>query len=379
MANAYFKNSALLLPEYVPPTAWSQQSPFGTINHGLFDAVNEITTWVGTIKWADEDASSKTLSKIHVRVGASTLVGTITWTIEGIAAGNPPVGNGTVNGDSTTTVDPGTGVLNPTWAGGTPPEITHGTDICIQAEITSYTSGSITFLGSDAQDDKGQFPTLGYSGAGITQAMPLIMLEADDGVFGVLDYCIYYTDSSNAETVPNTGTDEYGCLIKVPVPVVVDAFVFHGRATSSSSVSGVMRLYSDPLGTPAAVASVTIPEGSAYIQGAAASNNRIGIIPLASPVTLAKDTNYAVCIQNTSPVSGNIILNSLTVGAVAHWDAFCSYRPIGLTRDRTSDSSPAFTQNSLKAYSLGLVARGFNDGTGGTGTSAPRALPLVYR
>jgi hypothetical protein len=117
-----------------------------------------------------------------------------------------------------------------------------------------------------------------------------------------------------------------------------------------------------------------------YLTGSSTSATRCTIIPLGTQITLTKDTEYAVTLQNIATASANLITNSWSVASATHWNPFMYYPSSSVTRDRTDDSSPSFTQDTLKIYSMGLVIDAIDDGSGGSSSSVSRGnIPVLWK
>lgn len=190
-----------------------------------------------------------------------------------------------------------------TMSAGTPFTVNHGDliSICFHLDTSSGSPAVRIRANSFAQ---GSFPcstlvTSGptYAGAGA----PIAVLTFDDGTIGWLEGSFIHSQASS-ETIGNTNL--YGNIVRMPFACKVDAIA--ALLASAGSTDWDFGFYSTPLGTPAAVSG-----GVVSVDPNVSSAGRTFIIPLASEITLAPGTDYALAIKQNSATAITAIWNDV--------------------------------------------------------------------
>jgi hypothetical protein len=150
----------------------------------------------------------------------------------------------------------------------------------------------------------------------------------------------------------STNPDERGMLFQVPVPCEVDAMIWTGAIAGATS-DFTMTLYSDPLGTPTALASVAI-----LAEQLSDTTNGATIVNIPSEIALADNTTYCVAVKATG--AGNI---SPITGVFSN-ESYRVFVPGGTTLAKATrnNGAGAFTAESpaVTMYGIGVRMSAFN-------------------
>lgn len=132
------------------------------------------------------------------------------------------------------------------------------------------------------------------SGAGNTKSLanPMITIESDDGTLGWFAGATFAKKLNQVVFDVDDTPDEYANVFKLPVKVEVNAL--GGIINCGSSADYELILYGDPLGTPNALATVSVT--SALTNPASGYTE----FQLSSPITLERDVYYAVSARPTT-------------------------------------------------------------------------------
>lgn len=150
-------------------------------------------------------------------------------------------------------------------------------------------------------------------------SIPNIVIEFDDGTLGfIVDSHVTSTGALSTATAFNSGStpDEHCNIIRPAGPVKVD-MLWAILNISSSSADFEMILYSDPLGTPSAIANGTVTVDANQLQATGAI--RMARFGLPANISLAANTDYAVAIRPTT--ANNVSVYHYDVAATTHWKA----------------------------------------------------------
>ena len=186
---------------------------------------------------------------------------------------------------------------------------------------------------------------------GAQTAIPIAVIEFDDGTFGIIDESWITSTAALASTIQFSSSstpDEY-CLIFTPeAPFTVDAL----RAlvdVNTGTADFELILYSDPEGTPAVIETLTIDSNQLTSLVA-----RIIYDTLATPRELSAGVKYAVAIRPTTTNAIDIV--TFNVAAAGHWlgHAFGANGYLGSRSNQTG----AFTPDLLKRPMLGMRKSG---------------------
>jgi hypothetical protein len=192
------------------------------------------------------------------------------------------------------------------------------------------------------------------------------LIQFDDGTIGTIHADPMYSqpnlfsaDGATSEAFNSSSNpEERGMLFQLPWDCKIDAFYFRATAAASGDMSLI--LYSDPLGTPVAQQTLTVPAKSWGDASTTAVNMRI----LASEYQLAKNTNYGLIVKATG--SGNITQACWTL-----WDQ--THRALwpggtNLYKITRHGGSGAFTAEVTKVtyYKMGIRISALPDAAGAT-------------
>jgi hypothetical protein len=293
------------------------------------DAAGEKFAMIGHVFWADKSGSAKTFSTsstISVKFGSVTFADastTLRIGIQDVATSTvtltQPDGTFDVYADiagnsGTITSSDDNIVKTLTMTTGTK-SITHGDLIAVVLDLTARAgSDSLQILGNYSESNVLRPISVNDIGSGwadlsvSTAAQPLVMLIANDGTRGILKGGVFHKAGATYPLQASTNPNRRGLIFQVPFACKVDSLCFVGAAASASA-DGSLKLYSTPLGTPTALATVSLLGE----QMNNSVNERPGIYGLASEVELSADTDYAVIVEGTGTADitiGYIEMNS---------------------------------------------------------------------
>jgi hypothetical protein len=203
-----------------------------------------------------------------------------------------------------------------------------------------------------------------------TEAIPNVVLTFSDGTLGTLEGAGVFTVAGTPTVFSDsTNPDERGAIFQVPWDCKVDALWANIGITDASSEFTVT-LFSDPLGSPTPIDSVSVVADQLGITGIQSPN----IFPLGAEATLTKDTEYAVAIRATGSSNIRMVLN--TVASATYWtltpgNSTC----YTVTRD---GGSGAFGGTTTTRYSAGVRISSLHDGAGGGGAKPYGLQPISY-
>jgi hypothetical protein len=355
------------------------------IEDAVLDAAGEAEHMVGAIVWAD--GGSHTISaagggSITFQVGAATITfadagTTIEVSIQDLdATGNPAHGNGTkdVYGTLTGGTDTLTALATKTvdMTSGTK-TIADGDHVAVVIQMTAR-GGTDLVRVRCLNPDWGVFPANSFEAAGggswsLSQRFPHIKITADDGTLGTIDGCFWFVSAASVGVTWDnaTTTKEYGNIFQLPFPVTVRGFWLWLEMEATTTDIDV-HIYSDPLNVGAGVTSL----GSATLVGTECvrlTTNQWIVLPLATPITLSKDVDYAMVVSPTT--TGDVSFSSFNVDAQADWDLHdLGSNCYGVSRDTIASTTPfASVASGVRRYGIGLIVSAFDDGAGGSGTT----------
>jgi hypothetical protein len=253
--------------------------------------------------------------------------------------------------------------------------ISHGDYIAIVFDMTARAGSdqvNIIYNNWSTNNPFGQRPgTVTFNGstwANAAQNYPYCYITFDDGTLGIIDFMYPLSTIWQVGTTEgwsdSSNPDERGCLFQTPWDCKVDGFAWGNAGSYGANSDGVWTLYSDPLGTPTSLASVTI-------NGESMAGSSIGFLVnclFASDVELKASTNY--CLAYKANGSGNVTL--ATYKLLNSNASLRNFAPGGSTliKATRNNSSGSFTAESpgVTVYGLGIRISEFNpDATGGGG------------
>lgn len=375
MAFVAIPDSHLLVPSWIATDNGNDTNARNISFSNVIDATGEQWHLIGKIIWeGGQPGDTKVISTVGGKIGWNC--SGLTWATLGsvlrvgiqdvsLTAGPPPRGDGTwdtyyeyVQGTSSPTVSAWntTGLM----AVGSK-TVTYGDLIAIVFDITVAGTDKVNMSGY------GNFPNSGYptmiaytSGTTYSQVgAPNCIIVADDATTCWLDLAPVLASSGLLNyNVGTAGADEYGSLITLPVATKIDAlWAKAGIATNTDTYQ--LLLYSDPLGTPTVLETLTV---DGHQIGAA---NRATFVSGFLPAyrTLAANTQYAVTVRplGTSNVSLSFVDVSVNAHLASHpWGKNC------YTVKRL-DNTGVFTAVDTRRVQCGVRVSHIDDGAGGAG------------
>jgi len=189
--------------------------------------------------------------------------------------------------------------------------------------------------------------------------VPLMLITFDDGTVGYFDQTAFVGATNSEGYQDATNPDERGLIFQLPFACQFDAFKAYLLSVRSNS-NLTFTLYSDPLGTPTSIGSVT--ETGNHMNTVNFGNGWIGL-PLTTPVTLTPNTDYCVALK-VNP-GDDIALGYSSIANAAHRALF----PAGTTIKKATRNNltGAFTAESpaLTMYNMGVRLSAFDIGSAG--------------
>lgn len=341
---------------------------------GTIDAATEKLAFIGHVKWSDNPTAAKTVgasSKIHFRTGAATFADAGTNLRIGLqdvstASGPPVQPDGTfdvyadVAGNSGLITSSDDSVLKSiTLSTSGSKSVAQDQLIAIVFEMTARGGTDSLGLTNFYSIDRTNLPTsLVYIGSWavvtINGSVPNVMLEAEDGTFGILRGAMYIAHGGQHSFASTSTPDEYALLFQVPYACKVDAVILATGNTSATADFSLV-LYSTPTGTPTALATVSVLGEHLSNQ----SDDRYMIVPLGAEYGLQPNTDYAIAMQSTG--AGNAILGYFDIGNAAHRTA----NGLGSCRQGTrTNATGAFSETTTRIPLIGVQISALDDGAG---------------
>lgn len=304
---------------------------------------------------------------------------TVTWAnggttmdvgIQGVAAAAGPVsqpdgtfgvkrtltgGDGTVTGSATkvTAMTGGSGSST----------ISHGDLIAVVWDMTARAGADSIVISHGGNGGSGLPNNNLFTAAAwrTTQGrLPNVVITSDDGTLITIDDTIPFVTAAVETYADATNPDERGLLFQVPWDCKISALRGLLGITDNAS-DYTITVYSDPLGTPASVASVTVLAD----RGAVAAGDRQQRFPLAAEVSLTANTDYVIAVRANGTT--NTRLASITLMDQAHR----ALQPGGTTVKKATrnNGSGAFTAEATPTtmYFLSVEISSVNATGGASG------------
>lgn len=230
--------------------------------------------------------------------GASTLdIG-----IQDVSTGSGPVVNpdGTFDVKRTLT---GSGLTTAAWntiamtGGSGSKTIAHGDLIAVVWDLTARAGSDsvvlqgpdLTMLGTSSSSHR---PTSAYHNAtawAIANVLPNVIITFDDGTLGTINDALPFSSMTTDGGTSASNPDEWALLFQSPWDLKIDAY---GMVCGAETAAGdlTLSLYSDPLGTPTVLDSLTV------LAEQLAANfvyKWVGTL-LTAEIQLTKNTDYAI-------------------------------------------------------------------------------------
>lgn len=353
---------------------WDLDGAFGS---SAIDATGEKYTVIGYVH-LEANSGSKVISaagggSIGFRTSSCTFANgatTVDVGIQDVTAGPPIQPDGSFDVKITLTGGGG-GIVTTAWntvsmTGGTGTKtIADGDLIAVVFDMTARGGADAVNFNGPGLNDNTLFP-LTLLNTGVWAAANRwqgILITFDDGTHGLLEGALPFSTGAEEGYMASTNPDERGMKWTQPFTCKVDGF--WGAIGNSFSADGdlELKLYSDPLGTPALVDSIVLDGGML----GDSTTVRASSFSLGNEVDLIKGTVYGLTMLATG--TANAEIRSFTMGSTA-WNKFS---PAGTTFVKISrnDSTGAFTAESpaLTMYAIAVRVSQIDDGdgTGGGG------------
>lgn len=356
---------------------WVELNALPTAVDITIDAANEYAHINGYCV-LEGKSGSKTISsaggKIHFLVGAATITFSDASTnlrvgIQDMStSGVPGRGDGTfdvyddlVGGTDTLTA---TTWKTVTMSSGSK-TISHGEKISVVIGMTAR-GGTDSMKVRGASTPSGlasQFPNSTFESGGsfsATAQIPNIVIEFDDGTLGTLlgSWVTSTGALSTTTSFDNASTpDEYCNILRWQYPVNVFGISVQVRPEANASDLELI-LYSDPLGTPSAIETVTVTAANFH----STASVRSAFVALSTVRSLSANTDYAVAIRPTS--ANNISIATHDVNAAAHWNTMDMGDECYMAT-RTNQTGAFSGTTTQRVFGLSVCLCGFGDDAGG--------------
>lgn len=344
------------------------------------DAAGESVAFIGRLYLSSGPGTSKVLSsaggKVFLRAGSS-----ITFANGGtnLRVGIQDVTAGGVNDDSwagepqadlvggTDTITAAS-VLNVPIESGSR-TIAHGDMLAVVAEMTTragadtvgFTANPIATGAVDlfnfpySAADTGSGPVIS---ANQTDIMGCVIIF-DDGTIGVLGYdsfpVVLGANTFNSGSTP----DEYALIFQVPFRCSISGILGVFEPTNTSANFELI-LYSDPLGTPTVVDSITVVAAKA----GAATTSFCSDYPLTVGAELTPGVDYAIALRPTTANDITVRILSLGTGNAAIRGALGLGAATMYQATRTNNTGAFGSADTVTIPLLGIRVRSFDDGAG---------------
>jgi hypothetical protein len=349
-------------------------SPGYTMSNLTLDAATEKVVCVGRL-WLADRGSSKAFSsagaKIYWQSGSPTVfanaatnlrIGLQDMDAADTSIPGQPDGTFDVYDDLVGATDTITSTTTQTTTMSSGSKtLSHGDLIAVVFDLTAR-GGVDSVLVQGVATTTATFPWIGlFTASWAVQNMaPNIALEMDDGTLGLLDgtFPIFHSSGNTVTFGSVSSPNEYGIIFQVPFNCKIDA-VRMVCAHNNGSADAEVILYSDPLGTPAAMHTYTID--ASFQQN---SVNRPQVYPFGAEIELQANTDYAVTYKPTTATS-------ISLG---RWDINTGPDTLlqligGPNLRQGSRASGAFTESTSFVPWIDVRISSVHDGTGGGGSS----------
>lgn len=304
----------------------------------LMDALNEVVQVVGTVRLTGKAASVSfdTNSKILWRTGTAgtyTAGDIITIGVQDVDATNGPPGRGDGVFDCSTTINCNT-LANATTQSTAmttgSKTISHGDQIAIVFQLTTFTAASIKMQGLAATAVLGQ--SAGYPISNLNNTLPgvvpmplLLDFEGDGTVLGFIDVMEVAPIESFGTAVTFGSGTEHGMAFVAPATCKIDGFKIVGNVTAST-VNTTLTLYKN-LVSPTSVATLAVIDGNSV-----GANNVTREFKIAfPPQTLDGSSTYSILL---GPSGNSLTLVPAVFNAINHASDFFGFSSSDLRATR---------------------------------------------
>jgi uncharacterized repeat protein (TIGR02059 family) len=335
------------------------------------DAATEKVAFIGTVYIDGRPAGAKTLStagsvgKIHFLPGPATFAdttGSPTTIRVGIqdlddTAGGSGAGVGAaVDGSFDVYGDLVAGthtITTSTWktvsmTSGTK-DITHGQKVAIVFDMTVRGGGntdSVQVSGVSIQVANAGWPQVQHYTASWARqsSLPICIIEFDDGTLGTIAGGLPVSAISGYTYSSSSTPDEYGVLFQLPFESTATSLWMIAKPTTNAA-NGELILYSDPLGTPVAEATISLDANNFQLTDGV----RFGEWVLPTAKTLAANTDYAVAFRPTTTT--NVTLTYFTLPDATYRKFLAG---TNVSRAHRTDNAGAFTSTTTVHPMIGV-------------------------
>lgn len=341
-------------------------------------AANEAVIMVGQLRW--EGGGSKTIdttgsSSIQWRTGGTTFANAGTTVKVGIgdvdAATGPPVravnaANVITFGVAAVFTGGGGGITASAWQTSVPTTgtktIASGDLIAVSVQMTARAGADSVTVSCENMSLTMMQPTVtSYASTfySATLGVPNVVVVASDGTRGYIAGGFVATVGTTTQTWSNaSGTKEYGNILRFPFPVRAYGILGGGSFAGNTDLV----LYSTPLGTPSAMATISVN----LVQISTSNAVDDARFMFSSSVDLSANTDYAVIAKPSSGTSTNMLYKTYNDSNHQNSDG------LGTDCYAVNRNTGAFAvQNSNKdRYAIGLLVGAFDDASAGAGGGA---------
>lgn len=371
--------SALTLFKGDPPWLYSilnqgvtQNPSVGTA--GTMDASTEKIAFVGCVWHPTVKTGTINIRKIRFQTGAVTFdaASTVRMSLQTVSATAGPPYQPDGSQDQTYDFASGAGLTANSW-------ITSGNlsaDRAVDLSAVSLTDANsrwlavvweyTTFTAADSIIIQGVVmnaaplnsmiggQTLLNTGAwAVTNVVPSVALECDDGTFAYLEGCMPYNTFSSAAVSSSAAIRAAGLKFKFPMEVTAEGFGLLLQVPNGADTT--ITIY-DSDGTTALVSAVVDNDA------VASATNRLYAMIRCQPITFAANTYYRCVIVGTSATSTNILYG--TVDAAALMDGMIGGQDMHWTE---RDSGGTWTDTTTRRPCFAIKLSSVHDGAGGGG------------
>lgn len=370
----------LMYPLIFPPETYAQTETALLNGSETLDATGEIVAMMG-YAYIEGRAASKTVSaaggaSISFRTGTCTWANGSTTMRVGIqdvddTAGAGPLArpDGTfdvyrdvVGGDANITTAAFQTLALSTSGTKT---ISHGQKIAVVFDMTAR-AGSDSVILSAGNPSANNLPVnnryIASAWATGSGTKPNVIITSDDGTLIGIDMCTCMTSAVAEQFADSTNPDERGLIFQVPWDVDVDALWMYSLNFADTS-DGTIALLNSPTSSPTELASAS----SLAEQGSPAFLMGLRVFPLASVVSLTKNTNYIVAFRATG--AGNVQLVTGTLGNTAYRKLLPGAETLAKATRNNASPGDNFTAESpaITLYRMGVRISAIEEGSGGGG------------
>lgn len=242
--------------------------------------------------------------------------------------------------------------------------LAHGDKVSVVCDMTAR-GGSDVFAARMSAGVIG-IPAISHNTSSTWVAVngsPICLIEFDDGTLATLSGAMTRRTQTDEAFQDSTNPDERGLIFQVPFSCKISGFWLSAAGAATADFS--LKFYSDPLGTPSAIATITMlgeqfPHSNATVEAPIQIELASG-----SEIELSPNTDYCLAVKATG--SSNVSLRTHVLENAAYRFAF----PGGtqLRKGHRNADSGAFTETTTIIPEMGVIISHLDDGVqvGGSG------------